>query len=731
MNILDRIATRILSRKQSETYRALLATGGKAPIYTPKDYARLAEAGYQNCVTVYACANLIANSAGQVPIELYQGNAQGEDEEIEQHPILDILEQPNPLVGGARFTETACLYELLAGNSFVERVGPNNGPPRELYTLRPDRIKVVPGTVAELIGGYEYTVNGAVTTLEANKIRHLKRFHPTNDWYGLSPLEVASKGIDIQNFAQDWNSRLLVNDATPRGALKVDGMLSDEQFKRLRRQVRAQINGLEGDSNWLLLEGGTDWKQFGLSPKDMDWLKADEVNTRKICSVFKVAPELIGDSANKTYSNYQEARKALYLETVLPWLDWYLSEMSAFLCPLFGEGMYLAYDKDSIDALQEDRSQIYTRLASAYWLSLNEKRVQCGYDEVDGGDAIMVPVGLVPFEGGLPPTEPTQEELDAEAQAQADSDAASAQALAQGKEPAEEDGSQAEGQAEEDGGGKKPPIPPKKGKGILWADAVRKGAKVAHFELRVKARERSLTPIAEKFLREQGARIVKNIRNLPSVNARGGITFSPKDEAQRWLDKSYAFYREAGERAMEMGLAATKGELPEISMKANPGQVINFTRKNDAKLKKMILYSGTKIADTTMSEVMDSLEQAETENWTVTATAEFIAERIDEGIAWKARRISRTETAKVENWGELEGYKEAEFVDGKGWLCAFVETSREAHKKASNDYEANPIPLDDPFVVDGETMMYPGDPTSASPGNVINCLCALYPEVLK
>jgi len=28
-------------------------------------------------------------------------------------------------------------------------------------------------------------------------------------------------------------------------------------------------------------------------------------------------------------------------------------------------------------------------------------------------------------------------------------------------------------------------------------------------------------------------------------------------------------------------------------------------------------------------------------------------------------------------------------------------------------------------------MMYPGDPTSASPGNVINCLCALYPEVLK
>ena len=33
-----------------------------------------------------------------------------------------------------------------------------------------------------------------------------------------------------------------------------------------------------------------------------------------------------------------------------------------------------------------------------------------------------------------------------------------------------------------------------------------------------------------------------------------------------------------------------------------------------------------------------------------------------------------------------------------------------------------PIPLDEPFVVDGEELMYPGD-ENGSPENVINCQC--------
>jgi hypothetical protein len=94
----------------------------------------------------------------------------------------------------------------------------------------------------------------------------------------------------------------------------------------------------------------------------MDWLKGQLLSTRRICSIFGVAPELIGDAANKTYSNQKEARKALYMDTVLPFMDEIAGELNNWLVPLYGDSnLYIAYDRDEIDAIQEDRETIWTR----------------------------------------------------------------------------------------------------------------------------------------------------------------------------------------------------------------------------------------------------------------------------------------------------------------------------------------------------------------------------------
>ena len=56
--------------------------------------------------------------------------------EIDEHPLLNLLKNPAPMIGGAALFEAVYAYLLLAGNSYVEAVGPNNGAPRELWTLR-------------------------------------------------------------------------------------------------------------------------------------------------------------------------------------------------------------------------------------------------------------------------------------------------------------------------------------------------------------------------------------------------------------------------------------------------------------------------------------------------------------------------------------------------------------------------------------------------------------------
>ena len=60
-------------------------------------------------------------------------------------------------------------------------------------------------------------------------------------------------------------------------------------------------------------------------------------------------------------------------------------------------------------------------------------------------------------------------------------------------------------------------------------------------------------------------------------------------------------------------------------------------------------------------------------------------------------------------------------VELKGWLTARDAEVRDSHRAAESKYEKG-IPLDQPFEVGGEFLMYPADP-SGSAANIANCRC--------
>jgi hypothetical protein len=68
----------------------------------------LTEEGYQKNVIVFRCVNLIVRNAATPPWILYQG-----DRKVERHPLVTLMEHPNPLK-----TWTAFL-EALAANIFL------------------------------------------------------------------------------------------------------------------------------------------------------------------------------------------------------------------------------------------------------------------------------------------------------------------------------------------------------------------------------------------------------------------------------------------------------------------------------------------------------------------------------------------------------------------------------------------------------------------------------------
>jgi HK97 family phage portal protein len=128
----------------------------------------------------------------------------------------------------------------------------------------------------------------------------------------------------------------------------------------------------------MLLEGGLDWKPMGFSPSDMEFQKTKEAAAREIAVAFGVPPMLLGIPGEATYSNYAEAHRAFYRQTVLPLASKVSTSVGRWLSQFVGEQVALKPDLDQVPALATERDAQWNRVAGADFLTQAEKRQMLG-----------------------------------------------------------------------------------------------------------------------------------------------------------------------------------------------------------------------------------------------------------------------------------------------------------------------------------------------------------------
>ena len=156
----------------------------------------------------------------------------------------------------------------------------------------------------------------------------------------------------------------------------------------------------------MLLEGGLDWKSMGLSPKDMDFIEAKHVAAREIALALGVPPMLLGIPGDNTYSNFQEATRTFWRQTVLPLVTRSAKALSNWLAPAYDEGdtagmaafsapqnmiypddgaaaLEFRPDVDGIEALSMEREALWARLERTSFLTVDEKRAAIGYGPLE------------------------------------------------------------------------------------------------------------------------------------------------------------------------------------------------------------------------------------------------------------------------------------------------------------------------------------------------------------
>ena len=406
-NIRNIFKTKKVETKQVSSNYAMVSNVNVAG--QKYSYEDLVKEGYENNAIAFRCINEISQGAAGVRLKLFRGKLN-----VEDHPLLDLLARPSPTKGYVELFESLYSFLLLSGNSYLIGTGVEGSEPKELYCLRPDRVKIIPGQT-NLPEAYHYSINGkTISQYEVNQetgaspVKHFKLFHPKSDYLGLSPLVAAASNIDSHNLTNRHNVSLLSNGARPSGAVIFKPkdetgstvQLSDTQRAQILADMETRFSGTNNAGRPMLLEGDFSFQQMGMSPKDMDFSVLKKMSAIDIALCFGVPAQLVGIPDAQTYNNMPEARLALYEETIIPILRRIQSDLNEWLTPQFGDDLRLEYDVDSIPAMAESRKRVFESVVSGVnsgILTRNEAREKLGYDPIKGGDTLFISATMMPI----------------------------------------------------------------------------------------------------------------------------------------------------------------------------------------------------------------------------------------------------------------------------------------------------------------------------------------------
>ena len=401
MSFLDRFFPAALKQYPGEE------VGGTVPLnydvgqatYPDASYANFASEGYGKNEIVHACIRELAVAAASPRYLIEAPSTDGGTVEVTSGLLYDLVTRPNSTDDWYSFIEQLVTYLMVAGNAYVYKERSRGNRVTALYLLRPDRVRIIGASYGA--AGFVYDVGGKDYQIPVSDMCHLSLPNPAGDLYGLSPLQVLSRMVNLDLNMTDFAKVYFQNAGVPSGLLKLKRRLNtQEEASTIRSRWRSQFGGRNNFHRIAILDEDAEYQQMASAPKDMAMSELHDLTESRICAVFGVPAILVGANVGlqrSTYSNYREARLTFHSETLEPLVNRILRYLNHHLFSEYPGNETMTADWSAMRASLDDKADQTARVNALFTgviMTLNEARQQLGLDAVTDGDIRRIPAAV-------------------------------------------------------------------------------------------------------------------------------------------------------------------------------------------------------------------------------------------------------------------------------------------------------------------------------------------------
>jgi HK97 family phage portal protein len=695
----------------------------KAPHSTVSDSGDVVDP-YSNNVWVYSACTAIATNLIQLPKVLDLTNTE-EEELITLHPILDLFNNPNPMMSASAFWEAIILNLLLPTNStkggqcFLIMEKGNGQPaslragdiPKEIYPFSDANISPIISKQSKMLEGWLLKgANGEKIPYTLDEVIRIYLYDPSNPLKGQCPLWAARSGLRQDKKASAVNESFFDNNASLGGTLSTDAELEDDEIKALRKQWHETYGGAENGGKTAVLHTGLKFEQFQRTHVDMQFIEQKKYSRDEIMAVYRVPKAEISLYEDINYATAQAANKSFWQKTLIPHDGRILEALNSQWIQYIDNGKYeLISDLTKVEALQEDFTEKLEQAKKLADLHVPVEEINrrldlsLKIDEYPWLKTSLVNYSLAP--AGDVMSRSDEEELEEEEEVATDPETIEESTDKLYKTIEKVHKANEERTSYADNYAKKVLAPDEK----LMLKTINK------FFVGQRNRYQDLV---DKWTKGKNKKDINTVTKIEEEIPASVFKLDPKKEAFKLREMLLPIYKKL-----------IKNEATQVE--AEIGPLVNWDERHPSvkellkkRLKKVVGVNGTSskiVAD----KIKKAITKAVEENYTIAQTTKLLKQEI--GAVYKkpfrAKTIARTETGIIHGETRYSVMK-ADGVENIEWLTARDELVRGASGPAEFPHDildGEVTKLGTPFN-NGEEITHP-HAQGASAGNVINCRC--------